>query len=249
MTQEGIRINKYLSESGVCSRRQADTYIREGLVRINDMPATVGTRVYPGDQVFVRDTLVKPQEKRLILAFYKPEGLVCSTQGQGSETIWEYLKYPVPLYSVGRLDKNSEGLLLLTNDGELADAISRSRNRHEKEYEVWVNKQVSADFLEQMKNGVPILDTVTRRCRVMQTGSNSFRIVLTQGLNRQIRRMCEYCGYRVRKLRRVRVMNITLDGMKPGEYRELTEAERSMLKTLLKKTGSDRASKQEVRKK
>lgn len=235
MKQENIRINKYLSEAGVCSRRQADAYIEQGLVQINGLTAEKGTRVLPGDQVYVRGKLIQTQKKRVMLAFYKPQGLVCSTKGQGSETVWEYLNYPIRLYSVGRLDKNSEGLLLLTNDGELADQISKARNEHEKEYVVWVDRPVTKEFLDQMQNGVPILDTVTRKCKAVQTGPKSFRIVLTQGLNRQIRRMCEYCGYRVRKLKRIRVMNITLDGLKEGNYRELTEAERKELQRLLQK--------------
>lgn len=235
MKQEDIRINKYLSEAGICSRRQADAYIEQGLVQINGLTAEKGTRVHPGDQVYVRGKLVQLKTKRVILAFYKPQGLVCSHNGQGSETVWEYLNYPIRLCSVGRLDKNSEGLLLLTNDGELADQISKARNGHEKEYEVWVDRPVTKEFLDQMQNGVPILDTVTRKCKAVQTGPKSFRIVLTQGLNRQIRRMCEYCGYRVRKLKRIRVMNITLDGLKEGNYRELTEAERKELQRLLQK--------------
>lgn len=233
MEEQGIRINKYLSEAGICSRRKADEYIVRGLVKINGKTAEKGTKIMPGDQVYVKNQLVEIRNSKVVLAFYKPRGLVCSTRGQGAETVLEYLHYPVPLYYVGRLDKDSEGLLLLTNDGILANSISKAGDRHEKEYEVVVNKPITPEFIRQMGNGVPILDTVTRECRVEQMGNRSFRIILTQGLNRQIRRMCEYCGYRVRKLKRVRVMNIDLQGLKQGTYREVEEAELQELQRLL----------------
>ncbi|MCM1496554.1 MAG: pseudouridine synthase [Bacteroides sp.] len=225
MEAQGIRINKYLSEAGVCSRRKADEYIVQGRVKINGQPAEMGTKVMPGDQVYVKNQLVEIRNSRVVLAFHKPKGLVCSTRGQGAETVFEYLQYPVPLYYVGRLDKDSEGLLLLTNDGNLANSISKAGNSHEKEYEVEVNKPVTSEFIRQMGNGVPILNTITRRCQVVQTGERGFRIILTQGLNRQIRRMCEYCGYRVERLTRIRIMNIDLQGLEQGDYRELEEAE------------------------
>lgn len=237
MEGKGIRINKYLSEAGVCSRRKADEYIAQGRVRVNDGPAEKGTRVMPGDRVYVKDELIELRNPKVVLAFYKPKGLVCSTRGQGSETVMEYLHYPIPLYYVGRLDKDSEGLLLLTNDGELANSISKAANGHEKEYEVMVDKPVTPEFIRQMGEGVPILDTVTKRCKVIQTGSRTFTIILTQGLNRQIRRMCEYCGYRVRKLKRVRVMNIDLQGLKKGGYRELEATEVQAIRKLLQEKG------------
>lgn len=224
MEEKGIRINKYLSEAGICSRRKADEYIVRGLVRVNGQLAEKGTRILPGDQVQVKEQMIEIRNPKVVLAFYKPRGLVCSTKGQGAETVLEYLRYPMPLYYVGRLDKDSEGLLLLTNDGVLANSICKAGNGHEKEYEVVVNKPITPEFIRKMGSGVPILDTITRKCRVEQTGSRSFTIVLTQGLNRQIRRMCEYCGYRVQKLKRVRVMNINLQGLEQGAYREL-EAE------------------------
>ncbi len=232
MEEKGIRINKYLSEAGVCSRRKADSYIEAGMVRINDTVAEKGSRVFPGDAVYVKDTRIQLPEQKKVIAFYKPQGLVCSTRGQGAETVLEYLNASVSLHYVGRLDKDSEGLLLLTNDGGLANAISKGANRHEKEYEVRVDRPITPEFIRQMGAGVPILDTVTRKCTVTKTGSKTFRIILTQGLNRQIRRMCEYCGYRVRFLKRIRVMNVTLEGLEPGAYRELTGKELQELRRL-----------------
>lgn len=233
MERNEIRINKYLSEAGVCSRRKADEYIEAGLVRVNDTLAEKGTKVVPGDRVYVKNQLIEQRSPKVILAFYKPRGLVCSTRGQGAETVLDYMKYPIPLYYVGRLDKESEGLLLLTNDGALANSICKARNEHEKEYEVRVNKPITPRFIETMSQGVPILGTVTKKCKVVQTGERTFTIILTQGLNRQIRRMCEYCGYRVKKLKRVRVMNIDLNDLEVGEYRKLKETELQELEKLL----------------
>lgn len=240
MEEKGIRINKYLSEAGICSRRKADEYIALGLVKVNGQPAEKGTRVVSGDQVQVKEQMVEIRNPKVVLAFYKPKGLVCSTRGQGAETVLEYLHYPMPLYYVGRLDKDSEGLLLLTNDGALANSICKAGNGHEKEYEVVVNKPITPEFIRKMGNGVPVLDTITRRCRVEQTGRQSFTIILTQGLNRQIRRMCEYCGYRVRKLKRVRIMNIHLQGLEQGAYRELEGEELQELQKRLQTPGASR---------
>jgi 23S rRNA pseudouridine2604 synthase len=194
---------------------------------------SAGARVHPGDRVYVEDKLVEPQKEKVVLAFYKPRGIVCSADGQGAKTVFEFMNYPEKLFYVGRLDKDSEGLLLLTNDGELDQAISRARNQHEKEYEVIVDHPVTRKFVQQMEKGVPILDTVTRPCKVRQKGERAFTIILTQGLNRQIRRMCEYCGYRVRRLKRVRIMNIRLGEMQPGQYRELSRQELEELRDLL----------------
>ena len=235
MEAEGIRINKYISECGVGSRRQADQWIEQGLVMINGSPAFPGAKVLDGDLVVVQGKRIFPVEQKVVLAFYKPKGIVCSRNGQGAVTVEEYLHDPRKLSYVGRLDKDSEGLLLLTNDGELANAISKARNEHEKEYEVTVNRPVTKGFLKKMGEGVPILDTVTRPCKLRQTGERTFTIILTQGLNRQIRRMCEYCGYHVRKLKRVRVMNIELKELKKGEYRELTKEETRELYALTQK--------------
>lgn len=233
MESDGIRINKFLSEAGVCSRRNADTYIDAGRVWVNGVVAEKGTKVSSKDVVTIDNKRVVQKDKKVILAFNKPSGLVCSTRGQGAKTVLEFLQYPIPLFYVGRLDKNSEGLLLLTNDGDLANAISKARNAHEKEYEVIINKPVTDDFLRQMAEGIPILGTMTRKCKVWKTGKNQFAIILTQGLNRQIRRMCEYCGCRVKKLKRVRIMNIELGNLEPGTYRELEKEELTELQKLL----------------
>lgn len=242
MKQDGIRINKYISECGICSRRKADELITGGQVRVNDSLAEPGTKVFPGDQVYVSHKKIELIKERVVLAYYKPKGLVCSADGQGSKTVFEQIDYPIKLFYVGRLDKDSEGLLLLTNDGELDHAISMAKHQHEKEYEVIVNRPITKKFLKQMAEGVPILDTVTRPCEIYQTGECSFTIILTQGLNRQIRRMCEYCGYHVRKLKRVRVLNIELGDLKKGSYRQLTGQELHELYQLLSECphGADR---------
>lgn len=237
MSEKGIRLNKYLCEHGVCSRRAADRAIEAGKVTVDGQVAQVGMRVMSGQAVRFEGKAVEGKGRDILLAFYKPRGIVCTEEKREKNNIVDYLKYPCRVFTVGRLDKDSEGLLLLTNQGEVANRIMRSRNGHEKEYLVTVDREISEDFLENMASGVPILDTVTRKCQVGRTGKKSFRIVLTQGLNRQIRRMCEYLGYQVVKLKRVRVMNIRLDGLKPGEYREITQEERLQLYRLLKMGG------------
>ncbi|MDO5136518.1 MAG: pseudouridine synthase [Eubacteriales bacterium] len=221
-----VRINKFLSDAGFCSRREADRLLQAGRVWVEGRRASVGERILPGSRVFVDDQEVRKEERKVLLLFYKPQGLVCSTKRQGREmTVTDYLRYPVRIYPVGRLDKDSEGLLLLTNRGELVNDIMRARNYHEKEYVVRVNRPVTPDFLRRMAEGVPILDTVTRPCQVERTGEDTFRIVLTQGLNRQIRRMCQALGYEVTFLRRERIMGLTLEGLKPGQWREITKEE------------------------
>lgn len=234
---EGIRINKYLSEAGVCSRREADRMLEQGRIAINGLPACVGQRILPGDQVSVDGRPVLHQEQPVILAFNKPQGIVCTTarteNGEAVRNVVDYIHYPIRVYPVGRLDQASTGLILLTNQGELMDQILRSRNNHEKEYFVRVTKKITPEFIHGMQTGVPILDTVTKPCKVWKEDDYSFHIILTQGLNRQIRRMCEYFDYRVSYLRRDRIMNITLEGIPTGRYRELTEAEISELKQML----------------
>ena len=223
---ETIRINKYLSNAGVCSRRDADQFTDAGRVTLDGTAIKTGERI-PIDAVVCLDGHpITKEEKKVLLLFYKPRGIVCSTKKQRNETtVTEYLDYPLRVYPVGRLDKDSEGLLLLTNQGDLVNRIMRAGNYHEKEYLVTVNKEITEDFLKGMRGGVPILDTVTRPCTVKKTGRRSFQIILTQGLNRQIRRMCEYFGYQVQTLKRVRIMNLTLDGLDPGEYRDIRRAE------------------------
>ena len=227
MIMEAVRINKYLSEAGVCSRRGADRLIEEGRVSVNGTLAFLGSVVKNSDEVRVDGNLVKPVIKKVLIAFNKPRGIVCTTADPKSKdvNIIEYINYPERIFPVGRLDKESEGLILLSNDGDLSNKIMKARNFHEKEYEVEVDKPFDDEFLKKMSEGVPILDTITRKCTLKRTGKTSFNIILTQGLNRQIRRMCEYFGYKVLKLKRIRIMNIKLGNLKSGTYRNITDKE------------------------
>lgn len=222
---EKIRLNKYLAQSGVCSRREADRLIAEGKVTVDGRKAEVGMSVLESQDVRVGKKPVRPEEKKVILAVNKPVGIVCTEEKREKNNIIRFLDYPTRITYIGRLDKDSEGLLLMTNQGEIINKMMRAGNRHEKEYEVTVDKPVTKGFCHEMGNGVPILDTVTRPCMVEQTGKYQFRIILTQGLNRQIRRMCEALGYRVVKLKRTRIMNIRLGDLKPGSCREISGEE------------------------
>ena len=216
---EKIRINKYLSMLGVCSRREADRMIEEGRVTVGGSPCLPGTKVSETDDVKIDGKSIKKKDPPVLLRFYKPVGVVCSTKRQFDETtVTEFIHYPYRIYPIGRLDKESEGLLLLTNQGDIVNSILKASAYHEKEYLVTVDKDVTDEFLGRMSEGVPILGTVTRKCVTERTGRRTFRIILTQGLNRQIRRMCEYLGYKVVRLKRIRIMDYTLDGLKPGEY-------------------------------
>ncbi len=225
-SNEATRINKYLSEVGYCSRRASDKLIDEGRVRINGVIPEKGTKVLPGDVVSVDGkTINEPKEDFIYIAFNKPIGIVCTTDTiREKDNIIDYINYPKRIFPIGRLDKPSEGLIFLTNDGDIVNKILRARNNHEKEYEVTVNKPITKSFIQKMSGGVPILDTVTRKCFVKQTGTFTFTIILTQGLNRQIRRMCEFLDYRVTKLKRVRIMNIKLD-VPVGKWRYLNQDE------------------------
>ena len=221
------RINKYLSEVGFSSRRAADRLIEEGKVTINGEITEIGSKVEEGDQVEVEgQKIINPtKQKNIYLAFNKPIGIVCTTDRRVEpDNIIDFIKYPKRIFPIGRLDKPSEGLIFLTNDGDIVNKILRARNNHEKEYIVSVNRPINKDFIQSMSNGVEILDTVTRNCSVKQLGKKKFKIILTQGLNRQIRRMCEALGYRVQSLKRVRIMNISLD-IPTGKYREFTKEE------------------------
>lgn len=221
------RINKFLSEIGYCSRRAADKLIDQGRVKINGEIPLMGTKVSNEDEVSVNGKVVhRAKKKKMVyIAFNKPVGIVCTTdQMREKNNIIDYINYPTRIFPIGRLDKPSEGLIFLTNDGDIVNKILRARNNHEKEYEVTVSKPITKEFIEAMGNGLPILDTVTRKCFVKQTDKKKFKIILTQGLNRQIRRMCEYLEYDVRKLKRVRIMNIKLD-IPIGEYRDFTASE------------------------
>lgn len=217
------RINKYLSEIGYCSRRAADKLILENRVTINGTVPAMGTKISPDDEVRVDGKRVStPEDRPIYIAFNKPVGIVCTTDTKAEkDNIIDYIKYPKRIFPIGRLDKPSEGLILLTSDGDIVNKILRARNNHEKEYIVTVNKPVNQEFLIKMRKGVPILDTITRECIVEQIGKNRFRIILTQGLNRQIRRMCEYLDYKVLKLQRTRIMNIHLD-VPTGKWRYLS---------------------------
>jgi 23S rRNA pseudouridine2604 synthase len=220
------RINKYLSEAGFCSRRAADKLIEEGRVRINDKVAEIGSKVAPGDVVKVNGkAIANDQVERVCIAFHKPVGIVCTTDtGVEPDNIIDFINYPTRIFPIGRLDKPSEGLIFLTNDGDIVNKILRARNNHEKEYVVTVDRPITEAFLRSMRGGIPILGTVTRECRVEKMSRFVFRIVLTQGLNRQIRRMCDYLEYRVTRLKRVRIMNIRLD-VPVGTWRHLTADE------------------------
>lgn len=220
-----IRLNKFLSDAGVCSRRQADILIVEKRVAINGVTAVTGQKVAPKDRVTVDGKPVSVQEERVLLLFNKPRGIVCTAEKREKNNVIKYLNYPVRITYAGRLDKDSEGLLLMTNDGELINRMMRARNGHEKEYIVKVNKPITPAFLKGMSEGVPILDTVTRPCFIEQIGKYTFRIILTQGLNRQIRRMCEYFQYEVQSLKRIRIMNLELGNLPVGKTRLLTEKE------------------------
>ena len=228
-----VRINKYLSEVGYCSRRAADQLIEEGRVTINGKVPEMGTKIKKGDEVRVDGKLItEPKHDHVYIAFNKPIGIVCTTDtSKEKNNIIDYIGYPTRIFPIGRLDKASEGLILLTSDGDIVNKILRARNNHEKEYLVSVDKPINADFVKKMSAGVPILDTITRKCFVEQTGKHSFRIILTQGLNRQIRRMCEYLGFEVTKLKRIRIMNIHLD-LQIGKWRHLTERELTVLNEL-----------------
>lgn len=228
-----VRINKYLSEAGFCSRRKADEYISQGRVKINGKVPEMGTKVAPGDVVTVDGKqITEPKEDFVYLAFNKPPGIVCTTDTRRERNnIIDFINYPSRIFPIGRLDKPSQGLIFLTNDGDIVNKILRARNNHEKEYVVTVNRRITPEFISRMSEGVPILDTVTRRCKVKKIDDFTFKIILTQGLNRQIRRMCEYLDYRVRKLKRVRIMNVTLD-VPEGRWRYLTRKELMEIKRL-----------------
>jgi len=231
---EKIRINKYLSEVGFCSRREADRLLEEGRITINGRVPELGTKVSDEDEIFVDGkTIKKVEEEFVYIAFNKPVGIVCTTDTKREKNnIVDYINHPKRIFPIGRLDKPSEGLILLTSDGDIVNKILRAKNNHEKEYYVRVDKPITEKFLEKMRNGVPILDTVTKKCEVEKIDTMNFRIVLTQGLNRQIRRMCEHLDYEVKKLKRVRIMNIKLD-LPVGKWRDLTPQEMNELNGLL----------------
>ena len=241
-----IRLNKYLSEAGVCSRREADRLIESGIVTVDGKTAAPGMKVEDGQEVRVGKKVVKSKTEKTVLAVYKPAGIVCTEDKREKKNIIRFLNYPVRITYAGRLDKDSEGLLIMTNDGDLINGMMRARYAHEKEYKVTVNKEITPEFIEKMSRGVHIrdreknLDAVTKPCKVRKNGKYTFSIILTQGLNRQIRRMCEALGYKVTTLKRIRIMNVELGNLKPGEVRELTEQELKELYGTVKERENER---------
>lgn len=241
-----VRLNKYLSEAGICSRREADRLIEAGKVTVDGVKAVTGMKVLPTQNIQVgKKPVVQKKEKPVLLAVNKPVGVVCTTEKKERRNIVDYIGYPTRIYPVGRLDKDSEGLILMTNNGDIVNRMMRSSNYHEKEYLVTVNKPITDVFIRQMREGVRIkkeedgeviLDETTRPCKMERMGKCKFRITLTQGLNRQIRRMCEALGYQVTELKRIRIMNIEIGGLKPGDYRRISEKEIKELYEMLKES-------------
>lgn len=229
-----ISLNKYISETGICSRREADKLIEDGRVTINGKPTQKGNRVFEGDNVLIDNKPIHKKPKTIYIAYNKPVGVVCTTDPKERKNIIDAIKHKQRLFPIGRLDKPSEGLIFLTNDGDIVNKILRAGNNHEKEYFVTVDKNITTSFINKMSNGIPILGTVTKKCKVVKISNSVFKITLTQGLNRQIRRMCEYLDYRVIKLKRTRIMNVSLGSLKPGHWRNLTKNEVQEIQNLVK---------------
>ena len=236
-----MRLNKFISESGMCSRREADKFIERGLVFINKRKATIGDQVKAGDKVRVNGHDLEPREEEdiVFIAFNKPVGVTSTTEESVRDNIVQFVNHPTRIFPIGRLDKDSQGLIFLTNNGDIINKILRAGNQHEKEYVVTVNKPLTPEMIDGMSKGVPILGVNTKKCKVVQEATTVFRITLIQGLNRQIRRMCEYFGYEVVKLERVRIMNIELKGLPLGEWRELSESEMEIIHNLLKNSSNE----------
>jgi len=230
---ETKRLNKAISETGYCSRRVADKLIAEGNVTVNGIKAVLGTKVNAKDQISVNGQCITKKVEPIYLVFNKPAGITCTTDIKIRGNIITYLNYPERIFPIGRLDKPSEGLIFLTNDGDIVNKILRSKNKHEKEYIVTVNKKIDLSFIQKISNGIPILNTVTKKCYAEKINDVTFKIILTQGLNRQIRRMCAYLGYEVQTLKRIRIMNISIKSLKPGKYRSFTTNELKEIKQLI----------------
>ena len=235
-----MRLNKFLSDAGVCSRREADRLVESGRVSIDGKPAMLGSQVEEHNRICIDGKEIQRQERKVLLLFHKPRGIECTADMRVKKNVISYVNYPLRVYYAGRLDKDSEGLLLLTNQGDLVQELMKAGNFHEKEYVVTVNKPVTEEFMRKIREGVPILGTVTRKCLAERVGNTEFRIVLTQGVNRQIRRTCEYLGYEVKRLKRVRIMNLELGELPVGQYREATQEELSELHKLLEKSQKSR---------
>lgn len=239
--REEVRINKYLSAAGICSRREADRLVEAGRVTIDGVTATMGTKICEGQKICINGKPIQREEEEILLAFYKPRGIVCTTSKKDKNNIVDYIHYGKRIYPVGRLDKDSEGLILLTNQGKWVDAILRGSNLHEKEYIVHVNKSVTDAFVERMAGGMYLeeIERNTRPCKVTRLSDKAFKIILTQGFNRQIRRMCDALGYKVTSLKRIRVMNIELGSLRVGTYRKVSPMEKKLLLSALKEQGSE----------
>lgn len=235
MEDSGIRLNKYLSEAGVCSRREADRQIEQGNVQIDGVKASMGMKVLTGQKVTFKGRLVSREEEMILIALNKPVGIVCTAEKREKNNVIDFVNYPKRIYPVGRLDKDSEGLLLLTNNGDIVNKMMRSGNKHEKEYLVTVNRNITDSFIRGLAGGVPLVElgVTTRKCKVEKLSSRQFKIILTQGYNRQIRRMCQYFGYRVVKLQRTRIMSIELGNLESGKYRPVTAEEYARLQELI----------------
>lgn len=249
-SQSSIRLNKFISDSGFCSRREADRLIEQNCVRVNGAKAPMGTRVFPGDEVKVNGQLIEASAEdktdRIYIAYHKPIGITCTTDRSDRDNITDAVNHPERIFPIGRLDKPSEGLIFLTSDGDIVNKILRAENAHDKEYVVTVDKPITSEFVKRMSSGIPILGTVTQPCKVEMVSKFVFKIILTQGLNRQIRRMCEYLGYEVTRLVRTRIMNVSLGKLRPGHWRNLTEAEMAELNQAVagsSKTASNTKSK------
>lgn len=233
MNTDSINLNKYISSTGICSRREAEKLIVDGRVTINGKPTQLGNRVFDGDIVKIDGKPLQSKPKQLYIALNKPVGIVCTTDSKERKNIVKFVGHPQRLFPIGRLDKPSEGLIFLTNDGDIVNKILRAGNNHEKEYIVSVDKPLNDRFIKRMSNGIPILGTVTKKCKVEKLSDKTFKIILVQGLNRQIRRMCEYLGYDVTKLKRTRIMNVSLGNLKVGEWRELSTIEMQKINQLV----------------
>ena len=231
------RLNKFISDTGFCSRREADKYIEDGRVTVNGLRPEMGVKVASSDVVLIDNKPLKAVPKRAYIAYNKPVGITCTTERKIQSNIVKAVNYPDRIFPIGRLDRPSEGLIFLTNEGDIVNKILRAGNNHEKEYVVTVDKPLNRQFVNKMAGGIPILDTVTKKCKVTQTGAQEFTIILTQGLNRQIRRMCEYLGYEVVTLKRTRIMNVTLKGLKVGQWRHLTQQEMALINDSIADSG------------
>jgi 23S rRNA pseudouridine2604 synthase len=243
-----VSLNKYISSTGICSRREADKLIQDGRVTLNGQPTKLGNRVAAGDVVKIDGKPIKSQPQALYIAYHKPVGIVCTTDPKEPHNIIQAIQHRERLFPVGRLDKPSEGLIFLTNDGDIVNKILRAGNNHEKEYLVTVQQPITTDFIRKMSQGIPLLGTVTKKCEVTQVSAYAFKIVLTQGLNRQIRRMCEFLDYEVAQLKRTRIMNVQLGNLKAGQWRELTASEMAYINRLVATSSKTEEASVDVRK-